>query len=117
MKTKGAQYWILLLTSAVISVLLVSQIFISRAIIHEQHFLVDQREAADAGPYYREAWHKLAVDVWEGSAQDPALLGLLKSEGIGVHEGPPPGTSAAPGAPAAPVSSPAKPDEPHPATP
>jgi hypothetical protein len=95
MKTKGAQYWILLIAAGVISVLLVAQIFISRAIVHEQHFLIDQREAAEAGPYYKQAWQDLAVQVWKGSAQDPALLDLLKSEGIGVHQGLPPGTAPA----------------------
>jgi hypothetical protein len=104
MKTKGAQYWILLIAAGLISVLLVAQIFISRAIIHEQHFLIDQREAAESGPYYKQAWQDLAVQVWRGSAQDPALIDLLKSEGIGVHQGPPPasapaGTNAAPPAP------------------
>jgi hypothetical protein len=104
MKTKGVQFWILLITASVISVLLVSQIFISRAIIHEQRYLIDQREAAEAAPYYKQAWQDLAVQVWKGSGQDPSLIGLLKSEGIGVRQGPPPATApgstnAAPAAP------------------
>ncbi len=106
MKTKGFQYWILLIAAGVIGILYISQIFISRSIIHEQRFLVDQSKVAETGPYYKQAWQDLAVQVWRGSLQDPALLDLLKSEGIGVHQGLPPGaapasTNAAPASPAA----------------
>ena len=115
--------------SLTVSVLYLAEIYISHSIIKEQHFLIDQHEIADSGPYYKQGWQKLAVEVWKSSQQDPSLLDYLKSEGVGVHEGPPPGstpadsTNAAPPAPApaaaaAPVATPAPAaPAPQPATP
>ena len=102
---KGIQFWILLVLSIVTSLLYVSEVFISHAIINKQHVLVDQHEESEAGPYYKDAWQKLAVQAWKGSAQDPTMIDLLKAEGISVHQGPPPAsetgsTNAAPAAPA-----------------
>lgn len=114
---KGIQFWVLLVLSTLTSLLYVSEVFISHAIIKEQHYLVDQHEESDSGPYYKDAWQKLAVQAWKGSAQDPTLIDLLKAEGISVHQGPPPAsetgsTNAAPTAPATPA-----PAAPQPATP
>lgn len=97
--SKGIQFWTLLILSIIVSMLMVGEIFISRSIIKQQHLLVDAQETAETGPYYKDAWQKLAVSIWKSSAQDPDLLALLKNEGVGVHQGPPPG-SAAPGFPA-----------------
>ncbi len=97
--------------SLVVFALYVSEIFISRGIIKEQRILVDQRELADAGPYYKDAWQKLAVQAWKGGAQDPTMIDLLKSEGIAIHEGAPPGSAPAStnAAPQSPASAPTTP--------
>ncbi len=103
---KGVQFWILLLLSITVSVVYVTEIFLSHAIIKEQHFLIDQREIADSGGYYKEGWQKLAVETWKVSAKDPTLLDYLKSEGVGVHQGAPP-TEPGDSTPAAPAPTPA----------
>jgi hypothetical protein len=92
MKSRGIQFWTLLILSLIISLLLLSQIYLSHAIIREQHLVIDSKEAAGQGPYYRQAWQKLAVSIWKAGAQDPAMFDLLKTERIGIHQGPPPGT-------------------------
>jgi hypothetical protein len=99
------------LLSLGVSSLYLLEIFLSHAIIKEQHFLVDQREIADSAPIYKEGWQKLAVETWKVSQQDPTMLDYLKSEGVGVHQGPPPGSGPAStnAAPEAPVSTPATP--------
>jgi len=121
MKARGIQFWTLLILSLIVSLLMIGEIFISRTIIKEQHTLVDSHETADTAPEYKEAWQKLAVNIWRGSAQDPALLDLLKGEGVGVHQGPPPGATlpgdTQPATNAAPSASTKPETVPHPATP
>jgi hypothetical protein len=118
MKSKGIQFWTLLILSSVIGLMLVWQIVLSHAIIREQHVLVDWHEKADSDSIYQTAWEKLAMRVYKASAQDPALLDLLKSEGIAVHQGPPPGSTNAAPAPAPGSSSkPVQATPPHPAAP
>jgi len=106
---KGIQFWILVVVSLGVTALYLLEIVLSHAIIKEQHFLVDQREIADSASLYKEGWQKLAVETWKVSQQDPTMLDYLKSEGVGVHQGPPPGsepaTNAAPGATSAPAPS------------
>ena len=101
MKARGIQFWTLLLLSTAVSLLMIEQIFLSHAIIREQHVLVDSHETADTDSIYQSGWEKLAMRVWRAGAENPAMFDLLKSEGIAVHEGPPPGawpaaTNAAP---------------------
>jgi hypothetical protein len=109
---KGIQFWILVVLSLGVSSLYVLEIALSRNIIKEQHFVVDQREIAESATIYKDGWQKLAVETWKASHEDPTLLDYLKSEGVGVHQGPPPtsepaNTNAAPEAPApVPVSAP-----------
>lgn len=119
---KGLQFWILLVVSLGVAALYLLEIVLSHAIIKEQHFLVDQREIADSAPLYKEGWQKLAVETWKVSQQDPTMLDYLKSEGVGVHQGPPPGTApatnAAPEAPTpAPSTATKSPTPSQPATP
>jgi len=110
MKSPSVQFWVLLVVSCIVFLLYMGEIYASHAIIKEQRFLVDQREIAETGTYYKDAWQKLAVEVWKESPQDPTLLELLKSEGIGVHQGAPPGspasTNAAPTVPEMPAMAP-----------
>jgi hypothetical protein len=106
MKARGVQFWTLLALSCVVSLLMLKQISLSHAIIEEQHVLVDAHEKADTDTIYQSAWEKLAMNIWKAGAQDPAMQDLLKTEGVAVHAGPPPGTtlpatSAAPPAPSA----------------
>jgi len=93
--------------SLAVAALYLMEIYLSRRIINEQHFLVDQREIADTGAIYKEGWQKLAVESWKASHEDPTMLDYLKSEGVNVHQGAPPAsepatTNAAP-QPAAPT--------------
>ncbi len=85
-----------------VTALYLMEIYLSHEIIKEQRFLVDQREIADTTKIYRDGWQKLAVESWKVSQEDPTMLDYLKSEGVGVHEGPPPAsepaTNAAPSA-------------------
>ena len=118
---KGIQFWILVVLSLGVSSLYLLEIKLSHDIIKEQHFLVDQREIADSAALYKEGWQKLAVETWKVSQQDPTMLDYLKSEGVGVHQGPPPGsepasTNAAPEAPA-PSAATKSPTPSQPATP
>jgi hypothetical protein len=119
MKNPGLQFWTLLLVSCAVSLLLLKQIFLSRAIIREQHVLVDSHETADSDSVYQSAWEKLALSVYKSGAQDPAMFDLLKNEGVSIHEGPPPGSTPAvpsavpvPSASTKPVQTP-----PHPSAP
>ena len=117
---KGIQFWILVVMSLGVTALYLMEIKLSHDIIKEQHSLVDLREIADGGPYYKEAWQKFAVETWKVSQQDPTMLDYLKSEGVGVHQGPSPGsepaTNAAPEAPA-PSAATKSPTPSQPATP
>jgi len=92
-----------------VTTLYLMEIYLSHEIIKEQRFLVDQREIADGATIYKDGWQKLAVESWKVSQQDPTMLDYLKSEGVGVHQGPPPGseppTNAAPDASGAPAPS------------
>jgi hypothetical protein len=112
---KSLQFWVLLLLSSAIFLLYLAEIFLSRSIMKEQRFLVDQNKVAESAGYYKNGWENIAVESWKLSQQDPVLLDYLKSEGVGVHEGPPPGsapagTNAAPAVPApAPEPATAKP--------
>jgi hypothetical protein len=99
---KGIQFWILVVLSLGVSTLYLLEIKLSHDIIKEQHFLVDQREIADSASLYKEGWQKLAVETWKVSQQDPTMLDYLKSEGVGVHQGPPPGSEPATNAAPAP---------------
>ena len=118
MKARGIQFWILLFVSSAVSLLMVKQIFLSHEIIKEQHILVDSHETADSDSVYQSAWEKLAMNVWRAGAQDPAMLDLLKTEGISVHEGPPPGAApATTNAVPVPATSSKPMQTPHPATP
>jgi hypothetical protein len=103
--------------SSAVSLLMIRQIFLSHAIIKEQHILVDAHETADGDAVYQSGWEKLAMSVYRSSAQDPAMLDLLKSEGISIHEGPPPGDASTPNAAPLPASGSKLPPAQHPAAP
>ncbi len=102
---RSIPFWTLVLLSIGVSLLMIYQIYLSRAIIREQHVLVDYHEEADGDKAYTQAWEKLALLAYKASAQDPAMLELLKSENISIHQGPPPST-VPPGAISPPVTMP-----------
>jgi hypothetical protein len=89
-----------------VSALYITEIVLSHSIVKAQHTLIDQREVADSGSYYQEGWQKLAVEVWKASPQDPTLLEYLKSEGVGIHQGPPPASDQGNATNAAPAAAP-----------
>jgi hypothetical protein len=119
---KGStQFWILVVCSSAVSLLMIKEIFLSHAIIDKQHVLVDSRETADSDSAYGNAWQKLALRVWKAGQQDPAMTALLKSEDVTVREGLPPGatppsTNPAPANPT-PSTSSKPPQAMHPANP
>ena len=125
---RSTQFWVLLLASLVVTILYFKEITLSRGILHEQKLLVDDHETADTAATYETAWRDLALRVYQGSRQDPALMDLLNSENVKVHQGPPPGApgaSPAVGAGSPPGSMPATSSKPlanpslpgHPSTP
>jgi hypothetical protein len=86
---RAFQFWVLFFGSLVVSGLLVKQIFLSRAIISEQHILVDNREIASTGEAYQTTWKELAVHIYQGSRQDPPLAAILKTERVNISTTPP----------------------------
>src|ERR1700722_19154403 len=116
---RSLQFWILLLGSSFVSILLVKQIFLNRALFQEQRELVDSQEVVSQAPGFENAWKQLAIHIYQVSSQDPALSQVLQSEGIGIQPKAPSGTGTTPATPpsASPASSKSPAAPPHPATP
>ena len=115
---RQSQFWILLLCSSFLSVLLIKQIFLSRALDQEQRFLVDSQETIATGPKFENAWKQLALRIYQADSQDPALAQLLKNENVEIHEKSDAGAGSAPGAaPSVPPASSKTPVPVHPVTP
>jgi hypothetical protein len=118
---RAAQFWILLLGSSFVSVLLIKQIFLNRDFNQEQRVLVESQQTASTGPAYENAWKQLALHIYQGSRQDPALAEVLKKENVEIHPNPAAGADSAPAttpsAPAASASSKTPVAPPHPAAP
>ncbi len=117
---RAVQFWVLMAASIVVTCLYFKEISLSRSVIRSQHTLTDDRETADTAPLYEKRWQSLAVGIYQASAQDPAMVNLLKSEGIRVHQMPPGSVNPAggrmpPNASTKPLASPSQPG--HPATP
>jgi hypothetical protein len=115
------QFWILLLASSFVTLLLLQQIRISRGLSEEQRILAESQDTITQGAKYENAWKQLAVRIFEASSQDPALAGILKTEGVGIHpnpsnqEGSTPAST--PTAPSVPAKAPSMPPHPSTATP
>jgi len=105
---RGLQFWILLLGSSFVSILLIKEISLSRALYQEERQLADSQETAAAGQGYETAWKQLAIHLYQASHQDPTLSDVLKTEKIVIRTttSPTP-VPPAPGAtaPPAPISS------------
>src|ERR1017187_6839978 len=93
---RAAQFWILLLGSSFVSVLLIKQIFLGRALDQEQRLLVDSQETASTATGYENAWRQLAIHIYQAGRQDPALAGVLKNANVEIHPSPAAGAGAAP---------------------
>jgi Na+-transporting NADH:ubiquinone oxidoreductase subunit NqrC len=91
---KATQFWILLACSLIISLLLGSQIYLTRELYQQERVLGDNQEDAAVAPVYEKAWKNLAIRIYEAGRSDPALLDVLKSESIGIQPSSmqPPGT-------------------------
>jgi hypothetical protein len=85
---RALQFWILLLGSVVISVLLIKEIFLNRSLYQKERDLADSQEIAATGPGYQNAWKQVAVRVFQIGHGDPALTAALKSESIVIHTNP-----------------------------
>jgi hypothetical protein len=116
---RALQFWILLLGSSLVSVLLIKQIFLSRDLNQEQRLLVDSRETVSQGSGFENLWKQLAIHIYQASRQDPALVEVLKNEKVEIHANPAAGAGSAPvTTPPAPPASSKTPVVPlHPAAP
>jgi len=126
---RSSQFWILLLCSSFVSLLLLKQIFLSRALDREQRVLVDSQETIAQGSGFENAWQQLAAHIYQASrqGQDAALAQVLKDENLEVHTKAEMAASAAltnadsgsapTPTPSAPPASSKTPPPPHPATP
>jgi len=93
---RAAQFWILLLGSSFVSVLLIKQIFLNRALDQEQRLLVESQEIASTGSTYENAWKQLARYIYQAGRRDPALAEVLKKENVEAHENPVANAGSAP---------------------
>ena len=93
---RSLQFWILLLSSSFVSILLIKQIFLSRALNLEQRQLVDSQETASTASGYENLWKQLALHIYQASRQDPTLAGVLKNEKVEVHPTAPAASDATP---------------------
>jgi hypothetical protein len=110
------QYWALVLLSSLVSILMIKEIFLTRALKQQQLDLVDSQQTASTAQGFENAWQKVAMKIFEVGRQDPGLIQLLKSANVEVRSTPPgePNAAATPGA-STPVAVPVAPI--HPATP
>ena len=82
------QYWLLVVGSTIVSLLMVKQIFLSRDLNHEQRILIDCQDTASTATTYQTAWQKLAMAIFEASRQDPEFAAVLKNSGVEIHTKP-----------------------------
>jgi hypothetical protein len=82
---RALQFWILLLGSTVVSILLIKQVFLSRSLYQQERVLADSQQSAQSGQAYENGWKQLAVHIYEVSPADPALGAVLKTENIVIH--------------------------------
>jgi hypothetical protein len=116
---RALQFWILLLGSSFVSILYVKQIFLSRDLNQVQRLLVESQEMISQGATYENAWKQLAMHIYQGGRQDPALAEVLKLENVDVHSTATAGAGSVPAAtPVLPSTTIKAPDaQPHPSTP
>ena len=110
------QFWVLMVASCLVSFFYFREIFLTREIGRQQRDVVDRQEAVTEGQAYENAWNQLARAVYISGHNDPALLEILRKEGVEVREAspgtstvPPPLTQPAPAKSAAASSHPATP--------
>jgi hypothetical protein len=82
------QFWLLVIGSTLVSLLMIKQIFLSRALNHEQRTLIECQETAGSAQTYQTAWQKLAMAIFESSRQDPEFAAVLKSANVEIHTKP-----------------------------
>ena len=79
------QFWLLVIGSTLVSLLMVKQIFLSRALNHEQRTLIDCQDTASTAPTYQTAWQKLSLAIYDSSRQDPEFAAVLKNAGVEIR--------------------------------
>ncbi len=114
---RALQFWILLLGSSFVSILLIKQIFLSRQLNLEQRIYADSQQTAASAATYEGAWKQLAVRIYQLSRQDPPLADVLKNEKVEIHPNASAAAGAAPVTPAPSSSSKAPVPPPHPTAP
>jgi len=111
---RALQFWILILASTLISGLMIKQILLSRALYFEQRTLADDEQTAATAAGFENAWKQLALQIYQGSAQDADLAEVLRKSNVAVRANPaanaatPPATTPA-GPPKPPVAPPSPP--------
>jgi hypothetical protein len=108
------QFWLLLLGSCLVTLLLVKLVFVSHQLSQEQRTLGECQETVSQGAAYENAWKQLAVYIYKASSQDPAMGAILKNEGVGIHSNVSAPAGSTPGATPAMPSAPAKAPTPPP---
>jgi hypothetical protein len=76
------------LGSSFVSFLFITQIFLTRSLIQQQRVLAESRDAVSQGAQYENAWHQVAMRIYQAGSQDPALADILKKESIAVRPHP-----------------------------
>src|SRR5258708_27642968 len=59
------QFWILVVGSSLVGLLMIKQIFLSRALNQEQSVLIGSEETAASAQTYETAWQKLAMSIFQ----------------------------------------------------
>jgi len=106
------QFWILVIGSTLVCVLMLQQIRVSRAINHRQRDLEESQDLAAMAPTYERYWKALAVHIYQAGHDDPALAAVLKDAKVEIRTKPSatpsPGSTATP-APSTPAKAPVAP--------
>lgn len=85
--------------STIVSLLMIKQIVLSRALNREQRQYMDSQAFAATAQEYGNAWQTLAMHIYQSSRQDPAFAAILKEAAVDVRTTPPPVATGATNAP------------------
>ena len=105
---RAFQFWILVLGATLVSLLMIKNVFIIRALNKQQRLLIQSEQMASAAPQYENAWKTLAMHVYQSSRNDPTLAAVLKNAAVQVRSeasaNPDAGTTLAPSPATAPLT-------------
>jgi len=93
---RAFQFWILVLGSTLVSILMIKQIFLNRSINEERRLLAESQQTFSEGGNFENAWKQLAMHIYQTGKDDPALIDVLKKANIDVHPTPNPNAVSTP---------------------